>query len=165
MAIVKDSKSLYQEAASGGFEIIMMEVGDAREEQRRISVRGLKHEEKAWAVRQTGVFTRWLNLKCRDNPQYREVTSLLHALRAGLVLHVPLRSLLPVLPIARVDATGRGGGGRGGGGARVDAGRCGRRVRVEGVGGSLDVAARALGLQGQPGLRLVTTRVNHDTIV
>ena len=36
VAIVTDSKSLYQEAASGGFEIIMMEVGDAREEQRRL---------------------------------------------------------------------------------------------------------------------------------
>ena len=34
--VVKDSRSLYQEAASQGFEIIMMEVGDAREEQRRI---------------------------------------------------------------------------------------------------------------------------------
>ena len=52
-----------------------------RMQKRRISVRGLKHEEKAWAVRQTGVFTRWLNLKCRDHPQYREVTSLFDDLR------------------------------------------------------------------------------------
>ncbi len=34
--LVTDSRALYSEAASKGFEIIMMEVGDAREEQRRI---------------------------------------------------------------------------------------------------------------------------------
>ena len=74
-----------------------------RMQKRRISVRGLKHEEKAWAVRQTGVFTRWLNLKCRDHPQYREVTSLFDDLRDGLVLHVLLESLSgETLPKVRV---------------------------------------------------------------
>jgi hypothetical protein len=36
VAIVKDSQDLYREAASGGFEIIMMEVGAARQEQPRL---------------------------------------------------------------------------------------------------------------------------------
>lgn len=34
--VVWDSKSFYQQAASGGFEILMMEIADAREERRRI---------------------------------------------------------------------------------------------------------------------------------
>ncbi|MCZ6727697.1 MAG: hypothetical protein O7A98_10155 [Acidobacteria bacterium] len=36
VVIAKDSKSLYQGAASGGFEVIMMDVGAAREEQVRL---------------------------------------------------------------------------------------------------------------------------------
>ncbi|HVS66090.1 MAG TPA: hypothetical protein VMT85_21605 [Thermoanaerobaculia bacterium] len=36
VVIAKDSKSLYQSAASGGFEVIMMNVGEAREEQGRL---------------------------------------------------------------------------------------------------------------------------------
>ena len=36
VAIVKDSKALFQEASSRRFEVIMMEVGDAREEQERL---------------------------------------------------------------------------------------------------------------------------------
>ena len=34
--VVEDSKSLYREAASGSFEIILMDIGEAREEQKRI---------------------------------------------------------------------------------------------------------------------------------
>jgi hypothetical protein len=34
--IAKDSESLYQRAASGGFEVIMMNVGEAREERDRL---------------------------------------------------------------------------------------------------------------------------------
>lgn len=36
VVIAKDSKSLYQGVASGDFEIIMMNVGDAREERKRL---------------------------------------------------------------------------------------------------------------------------------
>ena len=36
VVIARDSRSLYQGAASGGFEVIMMNIADAREEQGRL---------------------------------------------------------------------------------------------------------------------------------
>jgi len=36
VVVARDSKSLYQGVASGDFEIIMMNIGDAREEQKRL---------------------------------------------------------------------------------------------------------------------------------
>ena len=37
VALVKDSTSFYQQATGGDFEVILMEVGDAREEQQRLA--------------------------------------------------------------------------------------------------------------------------------
>jgi hypothetical protein len=37
VAIVNDTEALYHAAVTGGFEVILMDVGDAREEQRRLA--------------------------------------------------------------------------------------------------------------------------------